>query len=68
MTLIRVFLQAGFNAQGGEIGQAINMVRRSSSIIEDSESSKKKSAGSDQFEQLMNTPDGQEIMLNTDYE
>lgn len=37
MTLLRVFLQAGFNTQQGEIGDAIRLVRKSSSINEESE-------------------------------
>ena len=67
MTLLRVFLQAGFEAQGGEIGQAINMVRRSSSIQEDSDLKIQKGS-SEQFSKLMNSAEGQEIMLETDFE
>lgn len=42
------------------------MVRRSSSIMDDSDA-KKKDASQDQFEDLMKSPEGQEIMLNTDF-
>ena len=38
LTLLRVFLQAGFQAQeGGKIGEAIQLVRKSSSIADESD-------------------------------
>lgn len=67
MTLLRVFLQAGFDAQGGDIGQAISMVRRSSSIQEENDPKMQKGA-SEQFSKLMNSAEGQEIMLDTNFE
>ena len=45
MTLLRVFLQAGFSVQeGGAIGQAIMFVRKSSSIRDTSSSRRKVAA------------------------
>jgi hypothetical protein len=45
MTLLRVFLQAGFSVQeGGDIGQAIMFVRKSSSIRDTSSSRRKVAA------------------------
>ena len=46
MTLLRVFLQAGFSSQeGGAIGQAIMFVRKSSSIRNDDGSSARRGGG-----------------------
>ena len=42
------------------------MMRRSSSIVDEGEA-KKKDSSQDQFEELMKSAEGQEIMLNTDF-
>lgn len=68
-TLLRVFLQAGFNAQeGGAIGNALSFVRQSSSINKASSIPDNKPKGEDHLEKLMKSPEGMDIMLNTDFE
>ena len=63
MTLLNVFLQAGFKSQQGAIGAAMRFVRKSSRMEEGEESKDEQ----DTFATLMLTPEGQEIMLDTDF-
>jgi len=59
MTLLRVFLEAGFKSQQGDISQAMRLVRKSSSIGEEGDlASKKAQADEDQFVELMKSPSG----------
>ena len=68
LTLLRVFLQAGFNAQHGSIGQAISLVRKSSSIRDDDDFDQKKAPEQDNLSVLMSSPEGQSIVLETNFE
>lgn len=69
MTLLRVFLEAGFKSQQGDISQAMRLVRKSSSIGDEGDlASKKAQADEDQFVELMKTPEGQEVMLSSNFE
>ena len=65
LTLIRVFLSAGFQSQQEGIGQAVRFVRQSSSL---NDSSKGNKASQDQAIELMKSVAGQEIMLNTPFD
>lgn len=68
-TLIRVFLQAGFQTQEGGISQAIQLVRKSSSIADENDLHNDGTrTEDDQFVKLMKSTEGQEVMLNTDFE
>ena len=64
LTLLRVFLQAGFQSQQDSIGKAVRFVRQSSSLNESSSGNK---ASQDQAIELMKSPQGTEIMLSTDF-
>ena len=73
MTLLRVFLQAGFTSQTEGIGDAIGLVRKSSSINDENELLKRqktaKGAGQeDPILTLMRQPEGSEIMLSTNFD
>lgn len=60
-------MHAGFNAQEGGIGKALKFVRKSSNISEEGTA-----AGAPEKEDhlvtLMGSPEGQDIMLNTDFD
>jgi len=68
LTLLRVFLQAGFNSQQGSIGQAISLVRKSSSMNDERDLTLKKTTEQENLDKLMSSPDGQAIILETDFE
>lgn len=66
--MLSVFLKAGFQAQEGGIGEAIGLVRKSSSIQDDdkiAEASQKNDEAN--LVSLMKSPEGQEIVLDTDF-
>ena len=69
MTLLRVFFQAGFSAQSGGIGDAIGLVRKSSSINDESELQRqKKEVKGDPILNKMKSPEGIDVMLNTNFD
>ena len=67
-TLLSVFLQAGFAVTDSQIGSSIQLVRKSSSIHDDDRVPKKKQKDEDHLKSLMSSPEGQDIMLNTNFE
>ena len=68
VTLLRVFLEAGFKSKAGDIGQAIRLVRKSSSIGDESELDQKMSkADEDQFVELMKSQAGQIVMDTSNF-
>ena len=64
-TLLRVFLQAGFNAKESNIGGALRLVRKSSRIDEENDDSKKNEGS---LTTLMNGPVGLEIMDSVNFD
>ena len=68
VTLLRVFLQAGFNSQEQGIGQAISLVRKSSQIDEGNDDAVNRNSEEDGLLRLMGSPKGQDIMQNTNFE
>ena len=68
VTLLRVFLQAGFNCQERGIGQAISLVRKSSQIDDGDDDGANRNTEEDGLLRLMASPQGQDIMQNTNFE
>jgi len=64
MTLLNVFLQAGFQSQQGAIGDAMRFIRRESGA----DASQGGDASMGAFAQLMLGQAGQSIMQGTDFE
>ena len=68
MTLLRVFLKAGFQSQSGGIGRAITLSRKSSSIQDNTEETKDGAEEEDRLVALMKSPEGQQVIIETDFE
>ena len=68
VTLLGVFLQAGFNCQERGIGQAISLVRKSSQIDDGDDDGANRNTEEDGLLRLMASPQGQDIMQNTNFE
>lgn len=72
LTLIRVFLTAAFATDTQkDIGQAVRLTRKSSSIDDgdtlDRKTSKTKAMKKDKLQELLNDNFGMEILLSTNY-